>query len=93
MTKSKMGAAKAKISITISEDLLDRVDSEVEQSAGASRSSVIESWLRSASRTSAAAILREETIRYYEESSADERRKDEALGRATSKNARRVNYD
>ncbi|MBW2462824.1 MAG: ribbon-helix-helix protein, CopG family [Deltaproteobacteria bacterium] len=88
-----MGAAKAKISITISEDLLDRVDSEVERSDGASRSSVIEAWLRSASRASAATILREETIRYYEESSAEERLEEEALGRATSKNARRVNYD
>jgi metal-responsive CopG/Arc/MetJ family transcriptional regulator len=87
-----MSGAKAKISVTISADLLRRVDAEVESRQGASRSSVIESWLRSAVDSSAAAMLREETIRYYEARAAGERREDEAIARARPR-ARRVDYD
>ena len=85
--------AKAKVSITLAEDVLARVDAEVRKNPGDNRSSVIERWLRQASRTAAASALREETVRYYESLEADERSEDEAIARATSKAARRVRYE
>jgi len=85
--------AKAKISITLSEDILARVDAAVRKSPRESRSSVIERWLRGASRVAAVSALREETLRYYESLDADERGEDEALARASSTSAQRVRYD
>jgi metal-responsive CopG/Arc/MetJ family transcriptional regulator len=85
--------AKAKVSITLSEDILARVDAEVRKTPRENRSSVIERWLRTASRAAAASALREETVRYYEALDADERAEDEAISRATSRSARRVRYD
>ena len=85
--------AKAKVSITLSEDILARVDAEVRKSPSENRSSVIERWLRRASRAAAVSALREETVRYYEALESDERSEDEAIARATSKSARRVRYD
>ncbi len=86
-------AAKAKVSITLSEDLLARIDAEVEAQAGESRSSVIERWLRRASHAAAASALRDETVRYYESRDASERAEDAAIARAMSKGARRVRYE
>lgn len=85
--------AKAKLSITLSADLVERIDEEVRQTPGANRSSVIEQWLRSASRDVAAAMLREETVRYYRSLSEEEREEDEAIASASSEKARRVRYD
>lgn len=85
--------AKAKLSITLSEDLVERIDAEVRRRPGASRSSVIERWLRAADRSKAEATLREETLRYYARRSAEEQHEDEAIARATSRSARRVRYD
>jgi Arc/MetJ-type ribon-helix-helix transcriptional regulator len=85
--------AKAKVSITLSEDILARVDAEVRKSPRNNRSSVIERWLRRASRAAAASTLREETVRYYESLEPDERAEDEGIARATSKSARRIRYE
>jgi len=88
-----MTAAKVKLSITLSRALVDRIDAEVEASAGASRSSVIEQWLRKGRRANAATALREETVRYYESLSEEERAEDEAIARAASSRSRSVRYD
>jgi len=85
--------SKAKVSITLSADLLERIDAEVEAEEGASRSSVIERWLRRARSASAAKALREDTVRYYESLDDADRAEDEAISRATSNKARRVRYE
>lgn len=85
--------AKVKVSITLSEDVLARVDREVRSAEGANRSSVIERWLRRAQHAAAATALREETVRYYESLEDDERLEDESIARAASRRARRVRYD
>ena len=89
---SRMGG-KVKVSVTLSADLLERIDAEVEAGGGASRSSVIEHWLRRARHGAAATALREETVGYYESLDDADRVEDEAISRATSRKARRVRYD
>lgn len=89
MTESR----KRKISISLSSDLLDRVDRAAAREPGATRSSVIEGWLRTAARGAAEASLAAEVIAYYETRTAGERSEDERLSRGLSAAARRVRYD
>ena len=83
---------KAKISITLSDELLAQVDRAARRDAQ-TRSAVIERWLRVASRADAAAGLREDTTRYYESLTSDERAEDLAIARAASRRARRLRID
>jgi metal-responsive CopG/Arc/MetJ family transcriptional regulator len=84
--------SKTKISITLSSDLLSRID-EAAHRARESRSAVIENWLRRAARTRATEMLREQTIEYYDSITPEERAEDEAVARATAEHARRIRYD
>jgi metal-responsive CopG/Arc/MetJ family transcriptional regulator len=59
-------ATKAKLSVTISRELLDAVDREVARHPGSTRSGVIESWLRLASRTREEELLHRQTVAYYQ---------------------------
>lgn len=70
-------ATKAKVSVTLSPEVLEAVDSEVARHPGSSRSGVIESWLRLGSRAQEEERLRRETIAYYEARSREERLEDE----------------
>lgn len=88
-----MAAPKAKISITLSSDLLEMIDREADEAPHLNRSAVIELWLRRAARGQAATALREQTVRYYESLSEEEQAEDEAMARATSSRARNVRYD
>lgn len=72
-----MPARKVKLSISLSEDLVERIDREAERAPGRSRSAVIEAWLWQASRRAASAKLAAETIAYYETLSEAERTEDE----------------
>lgn len=86
-------SAKAKVSITLPRDLLERIDREAARGAGSTRSSVIETWLRRAARTQAARALEADTIRYYESLTAEEIQEDERIGRASSRASKRRRYD
>ena len=83
---------KAKLSISISKDLLAEIDREAKQT-GEPRSGVIESWLQSAARGAREAALAAEVIAYYDSRTAEERREDERMTRALSAMAKRVHYD
>lgn len=88
-----MTAGKAKVSVTLSRELLDRVDEVAAREPGATRSGVIERWLRLAARAEAAQALRDATVRYYESLSADEQEEDAALAKAARRRARRLRID
>lgn len=70
-------ATKAKLSVTISRELLDAVDREVAHHPGSTRSGVIESWLRLGSRAREEERLDRETVAYYEARRREERLDDE----------------
>ena len=80
---------KTKISIRLPRDLVDRIDRAVAREDGATRSSVIEGWLRAAAG-GAEASLAAEVIRYYETRTRAEKAEDGRLSRALSSAARRV---
>jgi len=83
MSGRPMPAAKVKISITLSGDLVDRIDREAAAHPRLTRSAVIETWLRRAGRAHAWAALREETVRYYDSAAAEDSAEDEAIARAS----------
>ena len=78
------GSPKVKISITIAADLLSEIDSYVNNHEHATRSSVIESFLRRTSRRAWSDKLEEETISYYDQLSASEKEEDADWSYATS---------
>lgn len=78
--------AKVKVSVTLSRDLLDRIDREAE--AAGNRSSVIEAWLRRAAADATRREIDEATERYYERVADDER-----LSRGLSRAARKLRVD
>jgi metal-responsive CopG/Arc/MetJ family transcriptional regulator len=90
---SRMDQAKTKLSITLAPDIIEAVDRAIARQVANSRSAVIETWLRRASRIDAEARLREETIAYYESLSETERAQERAISRATAKAARRLSID
>jgi metal-responsive CopG/Arc/MetJ family transcriptional regulator len=85
--------ARTKLSITLAPDLVEEIDRAVERHVAASRSAVIENWLRRVSRLNAEAQLREETIAYYESLSAADAADDAALSTAGAAAARRLDLD
>lgn len=85
-------ARKLKVSITLSADVLALVDRDVARGR-ATRSSVIEKWLRRAASVAEGKAIAEATAAYYRSLADDERAEDEALGRALSAAAHRVSYD
>jgi metal-responsive CopG/Arc/MetJ family transcriptional regulator len=87
-----MDQAKTKLSITLAPDVVRAVDNAAKRQ-GASRSAVIEMWLRHAARHEHEAKLRDETIAYYRGASAADRAEDRALARAYGRSARRLRVD
>jgi metal-responsive CopG/Arc/MetJ family transcriptional regulator len=83
---------KVKISISLDADLLGIVDRRAAEE-GATRSAVMELWLRQASHRSKLARLEEETARYYEALTDVEREEDAALAAASSRAARKLRID
>lgn len=81
---------KVKLSVSLSADLLERIDHAAARLPGSTRSSVIEAWLRSAARAAAEASLASEVIAYYEARTPAERAEDEGMARGLSAAARRV---
>jgi metal-responsive CopG/Arc/MetJ family transcriptional regulator len=69
-------ARKVKLSVSLSEELVQRIDREASRHPGQSRSAVIEAWLWRASRRAASAKLAAETVAYYRRLSDAEREED-----------------
>ena len=88
-----MSAPRLKVSITLAPDLLAAIDSEASRTPGATRSSVLESWLRRGRRARAASLLREGVARYYDALATEERAEDAAIARASTARSRRVSYE
>ena len=68
----KTKTRKAKVSVTISMDLLSKIDKEAACIANGTRSGVIESWLRQVSCKKASDDLESATIAYYDSLSESE---------------------
>jgi metal-responsive CopG/Arc/MetJ family transcriptional regulator len=81
-----------KISVSLGADLLSAVD-RLAASEGATRSAVVERWLREASRRERAARLEEETAAYYDSLTAAEHEDDAAWAAASSRAARQLRID
>jgi Arc/MetJ-type ribon-helix-helix transcriptional regulator len=86
-------AAKVKVSVTLSRDVLEAVDRAVDADKRASRSSVIDAWLRLATRGALEAKLRDEVIAYYDSLTSSEREEDDAIANASSLAAQRRRHD
>ena len=84
---------KTKISITISQALLEKIDREAGSREGGTRSSVIEDWLRRAARSRASDLLREETVAYYDSLDPTETDEADAISRSAGEAARKLRYD
>ena len=85
-------AHKAKVSVTISSDLLAQIDREAKR-GDLSRSEVLDRWLRLASTRRANEELELQTIAYYLNRTDDDRAEDEAIAAASSRAARRRRID
>ena len=81
-------ARKLKLSITLSADLVSRIDQQVDKAS--SRSSVIERMLQRAGRLRVADELEAATIAYYDGLDEEARADDDAIARAGSSTARKV---
>ena len=88
-----METTRVKLSITLAPETVRAIDRACRSRRGASRSAVIEEWLRRGARQLDEERLRTETIAYYEGLSEAERRDDSALARAASRAARRLRFD
>lgn len=87
-----MTAAKLKVSLTLSADLVALVDRDAERRHD-TRSGVVEQWLRRAANARAEQEITEATAAYYRSLRVEERTEDEALAHALSDAVRRVSYD
>jgi metal-responsive CopG/Arc/MetJ family transcriptional regulator len=85
-------AAKLKVSLTLSADLVALVDRDARRGKG-SRSGVIEQWLRRAANANVEREIDDATAAYYRSLRGEDRAEDESLSRSLSDAARRVAYD
>ena len=86
-----MTAAKLKVSVTLSAELVALVDRDARRRKD-TRSGVIEQWLRRAANASAEQEVVDATAAYYRSLRGEDRIEDESLSRALSDAARRVSY-
>lgn len=85
-------AAKLKVSLTLSADLVALVDRDARRAKG-SRSAVVEQWLRKAASSNVEHEIDAATAAYYRSLRGEDRTGDESLSRSLSGAARRVAYD
>ncbi len=88
-TESMTAAAKLKVSLTLSADVLALVDRDARRGKG-SRSSIVEQWLRRAASSSVEQEIGDATAAYYRSLRGEDRTEDESLSRSLSDAARRV---
>ena len=87
-----MQDGRIKISISLSRDLVARIDRAARAQARP-RSRVLEDWLRTTARENAARDVEDATVAYYEGLTPDDRREDGAMATASSRAARRLPVD
>jgi hypothetical protein len=80
--------SKARVTITLSEDVLSKVDRAVDADGGASRSSVIEAWLRRAAEQEARVLLDRAIASYYDGLSEAERAEEREWGHFSTRSFR-----
>jgi MoxR-like ATPase len=85
-------ARKVKISVSLDAEVLDALD-RAAANEGATRSAVMERWLRQVSRRSSAARLEEETATYYDRLTAADRDDDAAWAASSARAARNLRID
>jgi metal-responsive CopG/Arc/MetJ family transcriptional regulator len=85
-------AAKLKVSLTLSADLVALVDRHARRGDG-SRSGVVEQWLRRAATASAEQEIDDATASYYRSLRGEDHAEEEPLSRSLSDATRRVVYD
>ncbi|HEY3235514.1 MAG TPA: hypothetical protein VGJ84_12425 [Polyangiaceae bacterium] len=83
---------KRKLSLTVAEDVLLLLDRAAERS-GATRSAMVDRWLRRAARSELEDQLRLATIEYYDSLTVTERAEQAAIAQASSRAARRVSIE
>jgi hypothetical protein len=86
-----MTAAKLKVSLTLSADLVALVDRDA-QRRNDTRSGVVEQWLRRAANASVEQEVADATAAYYRSLRGDDLVEDESLSRALSDAARHVSH-
>lgn len=88
-----MGAAKkVKVSLTLSPDLLARIDREAKR-GHTTRSYLVEQWLNASAHRAAEHAIEAATIAYYESLTPEQRAEDEAYAAAVSRAASEIDYD
>ncbi|MDB4956460.1 MAG: hypothetical protein JWO36_4029 [Myxococcales bacterium] len=87
-----MAAAKLKVSLTLSADLVKTLDRTAARTHS-TRSGLAETWLRVAASHAAARSIEDATAAYYAELTGDAKQEEEAIARATTNAARRITYD
>lgn len=87
-----MHTPRVKISVSLSSDLVARIDRAARAEAR-SRSRILEAWLQAAAQEVAARELEAATIAYYESMTPEERREEAAMTSALSAAARRLRVD
>ena len=85
-------ARKMKVSVSIDADVVAAVDRRAARD-GTTRSAVMESWLRGASRQAGMARLEEETAAYYDALTPAERVQDKGWATFAARGSRRLNID
>jgi hypothetical protein len=85
-------AAKIKLSVTLSADVLALVDRDARR-LGKTRSGIIDQWLRRAAAGNVEREVEQATIAYYRSLRDDERKEGDAIAKALSRAARNVSYD
>ena len=84
-------ARKAKVSVTLDRDLLAAIDRRL--TGGATRSQLIEEWLRLAALAQARRDLDTATAAYYEGRSAEQRAEDEGLAAFSTRGLDELDLD
>jgi metal-responsive CopG/Arc/MetJ family transcriptional regulator len=72
---------RARVTVTLSPDVLSKVDRAARSRPGGSRSSVIEAWLRRAAEGEAQGALDQAIARYYDGVTAEEHAESKAWAR------------
>jgi metal-responsive CopG/Arc/MetJ family transcriptional regulator len=85
--------SKVKVSLSLPAELVDRVDCEVKNRPGSSRSAVVEEWLRQGARLKAEGDLRSAVVAYYRDLDPAEQIEEAALARSLSCVARNLRVD
>ena len=84
-------ARKAKVSVTLDRDLLAAIDRRVAR--GATRSAIIEEWLRLAALALARRELDTATVAYYEGRTAEQQAEDEGLAAFSTRSSSAIGFD